>query len=137
MKYCTAKDAKLRLQRLCELCALCGETVNSNLQSAFICIHLRLISAEIQPNSFLLSPASRHFHSPALPLLTQPPLPLNLTACAGVLCVLAAASGSSRCGGSSTTQYYNAFTGTRHWFGINSGVVGAQKFEYNRNLRLL
>ena len=92
MKYCTAKDAKLRLQCLCELCALCGETVNSNLQSAFICIHLRLISAEIQPNSFLLSPASRHFNSPALPLLTQPPLPLYLIPCAQMLCVLAAAS---------------------------------------------
>ena len=40
MKYCTAKnamDAKLRLQCLCELCALCGETVSGNLQSACIC----------------------------------------------------------------------------------------------------
>jgi len=34
MKYCTAKDAKLRLQSLCELC---DETVNGNLQSACFC----------------------------------------------------------------------------------------------------
>jgi len=61
MKCCTTKnaqDAKLRLQCLCEHCALCGETVDGNLQSAFICIHLRLISAEIQPYSFI-PPLSR------------------------------------------------------------------------------
>jgi hypothetical protein len=34
MKYYIIKNAKLRLQCLCELCALCGETVRVNLQSA-------------------------------------------------------------------------------------------------------
>ena len=34
MKYHSTKNAKLRLQCLCELCALCGETVRVNLQSA-------------------------------------------------------------------------------------------------------
>ena len=69
MKYCTAKnakDAKLRLQCLCELCALCGETVNGNLQSAFICVHLRLISAEIQPPSLLTLSRRIYLNSPVL-----------------------------------------------------------------------
>ena len=34
MKYYITKNTKLRLQCLCELCALCGETVRLNLQSA-------------------------------------------------------------------------------------------------------
>jgi len=65
--------------------------VNGNLQSAFICVHLRLISAEIQPNSFLHSPAARHFHSPALILLTRPPLLLNLQPASGCSAMQAAA----------------------------------------------
>ena len=92
MKYCTTKYAKLRLQYLCELCALCGETVNGSLQSTFICFHLRLISAEIQPYSFFPSPAYRYFHSTALPLLTRLPLSLNFTACARLLYMRAATS---------------------------------------------
>jgi len=138
MKYCTAKDEKLRLQCLCELCALCGETVNGNLQFAFICVHLRLIFAKIQPYSFIHS-LSR---LPTFPLACAasahpaalPAQPHNLTACAQELCMQAAASESGGCGGGSTTQFYNAFTGKRHGFEIYSGVVGAQEFEDGRDI---
>jgi hypothetical protein len=52
MKYCTTKDAKLRLQCLCELCALCGETLNGSRQSA---VNIELLSS---PHSFLHYPTA-------------------------------------------------------------------------------
>jgi len=65
MKYCTAKDttdAKLRLQYLCDFCALYGETLNGSRPSV---VHIKMMFSSTPFSYFdLLPPPHQHLHFP-------------------------------------------------------------------------